>query len=370
MPDQTEAGALAIIEGPHIALPESRAVELTLAAVDDFKAAVHRRLTEGMDYGTIPGTPKPTLYQPGAQKICELMKLRPRFDAVPGRTIEDWERPLFAYTYRCVLVHIPSGYEVAECIASCNSMEGRYRWRTVGKRCPSCQGETIRKSNPQYGDGWYCNRRAGGCGASFGGDDGRITRQPAGRVENDDIYSQVNTLDKMAQKRGLVGAALFVGRLSDVFTQDMEDMPSTHYADDGPPPQQQQQQRTAQQRPAPARPAPQQSAQDGARKTALAHLQGRMVEQEGVDWGDFLAFLGVERWDDWTAGYDTPREAAIAAWERYDADKAIRAGGCVDCGRPALLLGSLLCAECGAPDDDDGDDDQPPPDDGGEQIPL
>jgi hypothetical protein len=43
------------------------------------------------------------------------------------------------------------------------------------------------------------------------------------RIDNDDIFSQVNTLLKMAKKRALVDAALSAGRLSDLFTQDMEE---------------------------------------------------------------------------------------------------------------------------------------------------
>jgi hypothetical protein len=51
--------------------------------------------------------------------------------------------------------------------------------------------------------------------------DGKVTQY---RVDNDDIYTQVNTLIKMAKKRALVDAALSAGRLSNVFTQDIEDI--------------------------------------------------------------------------------------------------------------------------------------------------
>ena len=47
---------------------------------------------------------------------------------------------------------------------------------------------------------------------------------PNNRIENDEIFSQRNTLLKMAKKRALVDAALSAGRLSDMFTQDMEDI--------------------------------------------------------------------------------------------------------------------------------------------------
>ena len=45
------------------------------------------------------------------------------------------------------------------------------------------------------------------------------------RVTNPDPADQVNTILKMAKKRAMVDAALSVGRLSEIFTQDVEDMP-------------------------------------------------------------------------------------------------------------------------------------------------
>jgi hypothetical protein len=49
---------------------------------------------------------------------------------------------------------------------------------------------------------------------------------PTWRIDNDEIYSQVNTLIKMAKKRALIDASLSAGRLSNVFTQDVEDLPN------------------------------------------------------------------------------------------------------------------------------------------------
>jgi hypothetical protein len=44
------------------------------------------------------------------------------------------------------------------------------------------------------------------------------------RVPNDGIYDQVNTIQKMAQKRARVGATIQAVKASDMFTQDMEDL--------------------------------------------------------------------------------------------------------------------------------------------------
>jgi len=69
-----------------------------------------------------------------------------------------------------------------------------------------------------------CFKKSGGCGAKWEDGAEEIESQTIGRVENEDIYSQVNTILKMAKKRALVDAALSAGRLSQVFTQDIEDM--------------------------------------------------------------------------------------------------------------------------------------------------
>ena len=410
--NELPGAALAVVEARPLTVPDIRDVEHDLDAVEAFKRAVHQRMIDGVDYGTIPGTPKPTLYQPGAQKVCELMKLRPRFE--PARIVEDFDRPLFHYAYRCVLVHIPSGYEVSECIGSCNSMESKYRWRYSDKRCPSCGEETIRKSNPQYGDGWYCNRKAGGCGASFGRDDHAIANQAAGKVPNDDIFSQLNTLDKMAQKRGLVGSALFIGRLSDVFTQDLEDMDIRHIpADertvDAPPAEPPAQNRRngnqqasggepqtprgrvtgrCQQHDKPWGRGPedrvghpegdgwcwQEQSADASEgptaKSSLVRRLGEKLRSEGVFWPGFLKFLSVDTWEEYEQRFggegiaDREREktATKAAWASYDVDKKYRAGGCKKCGGEANALGQLWCQSCIDADNAanaEGSDDQP-----------
>ena len=122
-------------------------------------------------------------------------------------------------------------------------MEARYRWRQAKRICPSCGAEAITKGKEEYGGGWICFKRQDGCGAKFGDGDPSITNQQAGRDENEDIYFQVNTILKMAKKRAMVDAALSAGRLSDVFTQDMEDLPrpaAPEAAPAEPPPQQRQ----------------------------------------------------------------------------------------------------------------------------------
>src|SRR6185295_8317112 len=106
----------------------------------------------GTDYDTIPGTPKPSLFQPGAQLLDAIFGLVPKFEELEG-TIRDYDKGFFAYEIRCALISKQTGETAAEGIGSCNSMEGRYRWRDAKPQCPTC-GYELRISNrdPE----WYC----------------------------------------------------------------------------------------------------------------------------------------------------------------------------------------------------------------------
>jgi hypothetical protein len=203
-------------------LPSETQVARRLEAIDRFRSLVRANLKEGHDYGVIPGTPRPTLLKPGAEKIKTLMECADTYEILDK--VEDWDKPLFFYTIKCRLVYMHTDVVVSEGLGHCNSMEARYRWRHQDRSCPECNQETIIKGKQEYGGGWLCFAKKGGCGAKFPDGAESIESQKVGRVENEDVFSQVNTLLKMAKKRSLVDAALSAGRLSDIFTQDLEDM--------------------------------------------------------------------------------------------------------------------------------------------------
>ena len=213
---------IAIAHPTGLELPDRNTVQQQLRAVHAFQLLVKETLIEGHDFGTIPGTNKPTLLKPGAEKINKLLGLEEHYDIL--ESTEDWDKPRFAYTVRSRLVRSASGQTVVEGLGECNSYESKYRWRYLNRSCPSCGQESIIQGKAEYGGGWVCFKKKGGCGAKFNDQDTSITGQKIGRVENDDIFSQVNTILKMAKKRALVDASLSAGRLSDIFTQDMEDL--------------------------------------------------------------------------------------------------------------------------------------------------
>jgi len=205
-----------------LALPDEVAFKRDIMAINRFQQVVHSNMVAGQDYGVIPGTTKPTLLKPGAEKIAKLLGLADQYEILDRQ--EDWNKPFFRYLIKCSLISVAHGTTISEGLGECNSMEAKYRWRESKRKCPACGAEAIIKGKTEYGGGWICFKKAGGCGAKWEDGDVEIESQSIGRVENDDIYSQVNTILKMSKKRALVDAALSAGRLSNVFTQDIEDM--------------------------------------------------------------------------------------------------------------------------------------------------
>ena len=199
------------------------------SAVERYNAVtefVSRVLRKDVDYGVIPGTEKRTLLKPGAEKLTTFFGLSTRFELL--ERIEDWtgERhggePFFYYLYRCRLFR--GDVLIAEGDASCNSREAKYRWREAQRACPACGVAAIIKGKEDFGGGWLCWKKKGGCGAKYPDGDQAIESQQTGRVFNPDIADQVNTIQKMSQKRSLVGAVLLAVNASEFFTQDVEDM--------------------------------------------------------------------------------------------------------------------------------------------------
>lgn len=213
--------------------------ELAIMPVMDIGLAIQRReqivkfvqaiMVRDTDFGIIPGTDKPTLLKPGAEKLATFFGLTKRFQIV--ERLEDWTghehdgELFFYYLYRCGLYR--GSVLIAEADGSCNSFEAKYRWRKAERICPTCGQANIRKS--KQGGGWYCWQKLGGCGATFKAGNQAIESQEVGRIPNPDVADQVNTVQKMAQKRALIAATLLAVNASEFFTQDLEDYVDVEY---------------------------------------------------------------------------------------------------------------------------------------------
>lgn len=218
---------------------------------------VKQQMVSGTDYGTIPGTNKPTLLKPGAEKLITIFRCTPKFALMEKQSTQDFNLGFFNYVFRCRIYSRDAEAVVAEGFGSANSYESRYRWRNAARKCPSCGKEAIIQGKAEYGGGFVCFKKKDGCGAKYKDGDVSITGQQVGRVENPDLSDMANTILKMAKKRALVDASIALARCSDMFTQDVEDFghdaPPEDMGPSSPPPPEQQQRPAQRQKPAPAK---------------------------------------------------------------------------------------------------------------------
>jgi len=156
-----KTNAISIIDSVNL-----NQVSAIIAKITQFQSLLQSQLKAGTDYGIIPGTNKPTLLKPGAEKILMMMGITSQYEVI--ESVEDYDRGFFGFTVKCILSH--NGLTITEGLGHANSREKRYVSEKV------------------------------------------------------DAYSIANTCLKMAKKRAQVDAVLTVASLSEVFTQDVEDM--------------------------------------------------------------------------------------------------------------------------------------------------
>ncbi len=181
----------------------SMGLEAATKFVAEMRAFVARHLKEGEDFGKVPGAQKPSLWKAGAENLCGFAGLAPEFEIL--EQVENWDKGFFYYKVKCRLIYLGTGQVVAEGMGSCNSMEDKYRWRwAFENEVPAhIDKGTLKSKRFQHKGKWYTKYR----------------------IENDDVYTLVNTILKMAEKRAHIDATLRATRTSAIFTQDIEDMP-------------------------------------------------------------------------------------------------------------------------------------------------
>ncbi|MBS4539042.1 hypothetical protein GOQ27_11255 [Clostridium sp. D2Q-11] len=153
---------LSLIENMNI-----DSVHSSMAKIHQFQKIIQNTLVEGHDYGkTFYGSSKPSLLKPGAEKILMLLGISSEYQIIDK--VQNYEEGFFAFSVKCILKK--NDRIITEGLGHSNSRERKY---LSGKQ---------------------------------------------------DIYMLGNTCLKMAKKRALVDATLTVSSLSDIFTQDMEDI--------------------------------------------------------------------------------------------------------------------------------------------------
>src|SRR5262245_11548389 len=144
---QWSAGAaLERVETTVPAVADELTIDQLTGQVQKVQQAMAAVMQEGTHYGVIPGTPKPTLFKPGAEKLCLMVRLAPEYE------VEETLDPDDHYTVRatCRLTHIPTGNFVGAGEALCTTRESRYALRKLSRTCPACGGEFIIKGKEEY----------------------------------------------------------------------------------------------------------------------------------------------------------------------------------------------------------------------------
>ena len=101
-------------EAPFLAASMTAAdVKQHVAMVQDIMRSV---MVKGEDYGIIPGCEKPSLWKPGAEKLCVAFRLAPNFDSV-----ETYDGNHLTVRSKCTLTHINSGKIIAQANAICST---------------------------------------------------------------------------------------------------------------------------------------------------------------------------------------------------------------------------------------------------------
>lgn len=219
--EAVEVGELVPVQhhGTGIAVaPEVGAQDLIqrLAVIKD---AMLHAMESGLDYGVIPGTDKPALFKPGAEKLSVLFQLD-----IQCENEKIWhEDGHLTVISKAIAYHAPTGTRLGSGEGICTTKESRYAYRNANRVCPDCGQEAIIKGKEEYGGGWVCFKKKGGCGQKFRDDSPEIVGQKVGKVDNPDIADSYNTCDKMASKRARVDAVLNVTGASALFTQDVTD---------------------------------------------------------------------------------------------------------------------------------------------------
>jgi len=177
-------------------------------------------------FGVIPGCKKPSLLKPGAEKLSMTFRLRPIIDN--DRDIVTKELELEGHREIQVYCHITNmaGVELATGVGSCSTMESKYRYRG-GEKNPTAQPVPKKYWNfKKEGKMIEAQQEIGGRGFGVMKDNGSwVICELGEKMENPDIADTYNTVLKMAKKRAYVDGILSATGASDIFTQDVEDMP-------------------------------------------------------------------------------------------------------------------------------------------------
>lgn len=193
--EMPQAGLPAVRDAVPAPLPAELTTDDVVRQVGKVQDAMKRVMQKDVHYGVIPGTQKPSLLQPGAEKLCLMFRLAPDYAVEcqrDGAAERSWTKRgrggdysgvctgFVRYTVICRLTHGPSGTPIAAGTGTANNWEPKF-----------------------------------------------ISRDP---------FEAEETILQFARKRALVNAVRTGTAASDIFTQDVEDVSEKDLQGDKAPP--------------------------------------------------------------------------------------------------------------------------------------
>lgn len=97
-------------------------VQNTLGKINQFQTVIQNTLKKEHDFGIIPGTSKPTLLKPGAEKIQMMFGVTSEFEVI--ERVQDYQKGFFAFTVKCFIYK--NGLKITEGVGHCNTKEKKY----------------------------------------------------------------------------------------------------------------------------------------------------------------------------------------------------------------------------------------------------
>lgn len=198
MSDKKPSQSVAVVSGvDHKAVVEQvKAIQKVMAEV----------MQQGVHYGVIPGCKQPSLYKPGSEALLSAFRIAvepevERIETDDGHT---------KFIVRCIGRHMQTGIIVGIGVGEASTGEEKYAWRkAVCEEEWEDTPETMRRK--KYG----------------------VIKHPRNGEQPYYVALQVrtnaadmsNTVLKMAKKRAQIDMTLTTLAASDMFTQDIEDLP-------------------------------------------------------------------------------------------------------------------------------------------------
>lgn len=199
-------------QGIVVREPETLTAREIRAQVNLVQEVMQAVMKNGSHYGKIPGCgEKPSLLKPGAEKLASTFRL-----AIEPEITDLSTKDSARYMIKAKITHQITGAFLGAGVGECSSSEEKYCWRNS-----VCDEE--------FNDTPEDRRRI-----KYKNAYGKIAKVKQVRTNPADI---ANTVLKMAKKRALIDGILTVTGASDIFTQDIEDMPEEFLDKREPKPQ-------------------------------------------------------------------------------------------------------------------------------------